>query len=99
MLAYHELSDQHQRIPLPTGTAEHTLWQAAVAKVKPVISLSLSDERLELVREVEMAREKWETTQNIFQQQTLPDHFNAKSKLYSLKMATKKRVIHYINCE
>lgn len=97
VLAFRELSDHLESRPVPTNNADLSIWLKNDAKAKAIIGLSLSDEHLEHVRDVETAYGMWVAIQNIFQRRTLLNRLNARRKFYSLKMGPDERIIPYIN--
>ena len=97
VLAFRELEDHIVESRPPADQAASVAWHKNDAKAKAIIGLTLSDEHLEHVRELESAVEMWEAIKNLFQRKTLLNRLTARRRFYSVKMLSNEKVIVYIS--
>jgi len=87
ILALKDLDEFIEEDP-PTDEKELAVWMKSDRKARAVIGLSLSDEHLEHVRDVETAKEMWMAIMNVFERHTLLNKLSARRKFYTVKMET-----------
>ena len=66
-----------------TNLVEYEAWEEKDAKALAVIGLTLSDELLENVCEVNSAKEMWAAVRNVFERHTLFNKLSARRKFYT----------------
>ena len=96
LLALKDLDDLIEDDP-PTDKTELTRWLKNDRKARAVIGLSLSDEHLEHVRDVESAKEMWQTIMNVFERHTLLNKLSARRKFYTVSMENNEKMLTYLN--
>ncbi|CDF39993.1 unnamed protein product [Chondrus crispus] len=85
------------RVPSEERAKERKKWIRGDSKAKALIGLSLSDEHLEHVRDVDTAHEMWEAIVNVFERHTLLNKLAARREFYTVKMLSGEKVLAYIN--
>ncbi|CDF37816.1 unnamed protein product [Chondrus crispus] len=85
------------RVPSEERAEERKKWIRGDSKAKALIGLSLSDEHLEHVRDVDTAHEMWEAIVNVFERHTLLNKPAARREFYTVKMLSGEKVLAYIN--
>ncbi|CDF40831.1 unnamed protein product, partial [Chondrus crispus] len=85
------------RVPSEERAEERKKWIRGDSKAKALIGLSLSDEHLEHVRDVDTAHEMWEAIVNVFERHTLLNKLAARREFYTVKMLSGEKVLAYIN--
>lgn len=83
--------------PLESGSGDFTLWKKKDKKAQEIIGLSLSDQLLENVREVNSANNMWETIKNVFERHMLLNKLAARRKFYTATMDPSERVLQFSN--
>ena len=81
----------------PTEKSELCKWTKSDRKARAIIGLSLSDEHLEHVRDVETAKEMWTAIKNVFERHTLLNKLSARRKFYTVTMENGEKVLTYLN--
>ena len=92
--------DQHitDDAPADSETEEYRKrWLRGDNKAKAIIGLSLSDEHLEHVRDVDTARDMWQAILNVFERHTLLNKLAARRQFYTVTMNNDEKVLAYIN--
>ena len=64
----------------PSDSTELATWASQDEKAQAIIGLTLSDELLENVREVDSAKEMWTAIKNVFERHTLLKTLSARRK-------------------
>ena len=77
--------------------AEITKWRKLDKKAQAIIGLTLSDELLENVREVETAKAMWTAIKNVFERHTLLNKLSARKKFYTAAMNANESVLQFAN--
>ncbi|CDF39842.1 unnamed protein product [Chondrus crispus] len=85
------------RVPSEERAEERKKWIRGDSKAKALIGLSLSDEHLEHVRDVDTAHEMWEAIVNVFERHTLLNKLAARREFYTVKMLSGEKMLAYIN--
>ena len=85
------------RVPSEERAEERKKWIRGDSKAKALIGLSLSDEHLEHVRDVDTAHEMWDAIVNVFERHTLLNKLAARRDFYTVKMLSGEKVLPYIN--
>ncbi|CDF34864.1 unnamed protein product [Chondrus crispus] len=85
------------RVPSEERAEERKKWIRGDSKAKALIGLSLSDEHLEYVRDVDTAHDMWEAIVNVFERHTLLNKLAARREFYTVKMFSGEKVLAYIN--
>ena len=96
VLALKDLDDFIEEDP-PTDTDELVKWNKRDRKARAIIGLSLSDEHLEHVRDVETAKEMWTAILNVFERHTLLNKLSARRKFYTVTMEKGEKMLSYLN--
>ena len=96
LLALKDLDDLIETDP-PTDKTELAKWLKNDRKARAVIGLSLSDEHLEHARDVESAKEMWQTIMNVFERHTLLNKLSARRKFYTVSMENNEKMLTYLN--
>ena len=81
----------------PTATVEITASTKKDRKAQAIIGLSLSDELLENVREVETAKAMWTAVKNVFEIHTLLNKLSEHKKFYSAAMGSEETILQSSN--
>jgi len=97
VLALRELEDHIYDSRPPIDEAELAVWQKNDAKARAIFCLTLYEEHLEHVRELESAAEMWEAIKNLFQRKTLLKRLTARLRVYAVKMTYKEKAIAFIS--
>ena len=92
LLALKDLDDFIEDDP-PLDKSELTKWVKGDRKARAIIGLSLSDEHLEHVRDVETAKEMWAAIVNVFERHTLLNKLSARRKFYTVSMEKGEKVL------
>ncbi|CDF40427.1 unnamed protein product [Chondrus crispus] len=87
----------NRRVPSEERAEERKRWIRGDSKAKALIGLSLSDEHLEHVCDVDTAHEMWEAIVNVFERHTLLNKLAARREFYTVKMLSGEKVLAYIN--
>ena len=77
--------------------AEWNNWEEKDAKAQAIIGLTLSDELLENVREVNSAKEMWSAIRNVFDRHTLLNKLSARRKFYTAAKDENETVLKFAN--
>ncbi len=72
-------------------------FQVYYGKVQAIIGLTLSDELLENVREVETTKAMWTAIKNVFERHTLLNKLSARKKFYTATMKSEESVLQFSN--
>ena len=72
-------------------------WKKGDKKAQAIIGLTLSDDLLENVREVETTRAMWVAIKNVFERHTLLNKLSARKKFYTATMGTEESVLQFAN--
>ncbi|CDF39664.1 unnamed protein product [Chondrus crispus] len=80
------------RVPSEERAEERKKWIRGDSKAKALIGLSLSDEHLEHVRDVDTAHEMWEAIVNVFERHTLLNKLAARREFYTVKMLSGEKI-------
>ncbi len=96
LLALKDLDDLIEEDP-PTEKTEHATWTKKDRKARAVIGLSLSDEHLEHVRDMDSAKKMWEAITNVFERHTLLNKLSARRKFYTVTMEKGEKMLTYLN--
>lgn len=78
----------------PADKSELSKWVKNDRKARAIIGLSLSDEHLEHVRDVESAKKMWEAIMNVFERHTLLNKLSARRKFYTVTMKKGRKYSH-----
>ena len=81
----------------PTSTADISALTKKDRKAQAIIGLSLSDELLEKVREVETTKALWTSIKNVFERHTLLNKLSARKKFYTATMGSQEAVLQFSN--
>ena len=81
----------------PTDTTELAKWNRKDRKARAIIGLSLSDEHLEHVCDVETAKEIWTVILNVFERHTLLNKLSARRNFYTVTMENGEKMLTYLN--
>ena len=73
------------------------IWIRHDRKARAIIGLSLSDEHLEHVRDVQTAKEMWNTIVNVFERHTLLNKLSARRRFYTVSMENGEKMLTYLN--
>ena len=96
LLSLKDLDDLIEENP-PTDTAELAKWEKKDRNARAVIGLSLSDEHVEHVRDVETAKETWTAILNVLDRHTLLKQLSARRKFYTVTMESGEKMLTYLN--
>jgi len=96
VLALKDLDDLIEMDP-PEEKEDFSKWVRKDRKARAIIGLSLSDEHLEHVRDVETAKEMWHTILNVFERHTLLNKLSARRKFYTVTMECNEKMLTYLN--
>lgn len=72
-------------------------WKKHDKKAQAIIGLTLSDDLLENVREVETTKEMWLAIKNVFERHTLLNKLSARKKFYTATMLKNESVLQFSN--
>ncbi len=81
----------------PTSGTELLSWRKKDKKAQAIIGLTLSDELLENVREVETTKAMWTAIKNVFERHTLLNKLSARKKFYTATMKSEESVLQFSN--
>lgn len=81
----------------PQEESELIVWKRKDEKAQAIIGLSLSDELLENVREIESAKEMWTAIQDIFEKHTLVNKLSARRKFYTAEKQESESMLQFSN--
>ena len=70
------------------------IWIRHDRKARAIIGLSLSDEHLEHVRDVQTAKEMWNTIVNVFERHTLLNKLSARRRFYTVSKENGEKCSH-----
>jgi len=96
LLALKDLDDRLTD-PKPKDEALVPAWLKKDKKAKALIGLTLSDEILESVRDVDSSASMWSTIKNIFERHTLLNKLTVRRKFYSATMTEEESVLEFCN--
>ena len=80
----------------PVGT-DLAAWRKKDIKAQAIIGLTLSDDLLENVREVQSTKEMWKKICDVFQRHTLLNKLAARRKFYTATMGNNESVLQFSN--
>ena len=80
----------------PVG-ADLAAWRKKDIKAQAIIGLTLSDDLLENVREVQTTKEMWKKICDVFQRHTLLNKLAARRKFYTAAMGDNESVMQFSN--
>ncbi len=80
-----------------TNQTEFNQWKKLDKKAQAIIGLSLSDEMLENVRDVENTNEMWTAIRNVFERHTLLNKLSARKKFYTAAMNSGESILQFCN--
>lgn len=72
-------------------------WACKDRKVQAIISLSMSDEYLEHVRDSVSAKDMWEIIKNVFERRTLLNTLSSGRHFYTVIMEAGEEILTYLN--
>lgn len=81
----------------PPSGAELNKWKKQDLKAQAIIGLSLSDEYLENVREVNSTKQMWKIICNIFERQTLLNKLSARRLFYTATKKENESILQFAN--
>ncbi len=84
-------------IPRSATPEEHTKWIKGDKKAQAIIGLTLSNDLLENVREVETAKEMWKAIKNVFERHTLLNKLSARKKFYTARKSPEESILQFAN--
>ena len=84
-------------IPEDLSDSDRRAWLRGDRKARAYIGLSLSDDHLEHVRDLETAKDVWEAILNVFERHTLMNKLAARREFYTVEMLANEKVLPYIN--
>ena len=96
MLALKDLDDFIECDP-PREEDRLIEWKKNDRKARAIIGLSLSDENLEHVRDVETAKEMWRAIVDVFERHTLLNKLSARRRFYTVTMEHGEKMLTYLN--
>lgn len=97
LLALRDL-DEYIDCDTPAETSEnYKSWLRADSKARAIISLSLSDDHLEHVRDCTTAKQTWLAILNVFERHTLLNKLAARRDFYTVQMHTSESVLQFVN--
>ena len=91
------LKDLEEFITDDPPAENQAAWTKKDKKAQAIIGLTLSDELLENVREVETAKLMWLTIKNIFERHTLLNKLAARRKFYTAEKGEVESVLKFAN--
>ena len=97
LMALKYLDDLLEEDPRTDKDSSITAWKKEDKKAQAIIGLTLSDDLLANVREVETAKEMWTKIKNIFQCHTLLNKLSARRKFYTASMQDTESVLKFAN--
>ena len=96
VLALKDLDDFIESDP-PADSEQLAKWMKSDRKARAIIGLSLSDEHLEHVRDVETTKQMWNAILDVFERHTLLNKLTARRKFYTVSMEHGEKVLTYLN--
>ena len=72
-------------------------WKKNDRKARAIIGLSISDEHLEHVCDVETAKEMWRAIVDVFERHTLLNKLSARRRFYTVTMEHGEKMLTYLN--
>ncbi len=78
-------------------SADYDTWEEKDTNAQAVIGLTLTDELLKNVCEVNFAKEMWIAIRNVFQRHTLLNKLSAVRKFYTAVMESNESVLKFAN--
>ena len=96
VLALKDLDDSIERDP-PRAVGRLIEWKKNDRKARAIIALSLSDEHLEHVRDVETAKEMWRAIVDVFERHNLLNKPSDRRRFYTVTMEHGEKMLTYLN--
>jgi len=97
LLSLRDLDHYIEDDPPRDDSTDILTWTRGDRKARAVIGLSLSDEHLGHVRDVETAKEMWTAIMNVFERHTLLNKLAARRRFYTVTMLAGEKVLTYLN--
>lgn len=93
----HHLEEDLPEISDDFTVSDAAVWTKRDKKAQAIIGLSLSDELLENVREVETTKDMWIAIRNVFERHTLLNKLSARKKFYTATKHSDESVLQFSN--
>lgn len=96
LLALRDL-DEHLTSKPPENAEELASWKKRDRKARAIIGLTISDEHLDHVRDIDTAADVWRAICNVFQRKTLLNRINSRRSFYTAKMREDEKMLQFVN--